>query len=259
MLREWPLYRTVRDLVHAHVGRPAVVMGGGESLHPTLDLVADPARCVYISANDHGAKALRRRGRSGEALAYVLCLDRIEDRCRRELWADGKTGPVWGVPLVSRHMFADYRLLQNPWRDSGRAAAWLARLMGCDPIILAGIDCYSGGTYWHDKTAQSAGRFAAPRDHRARWWELFRASPAQYQASYGGLADALPPVDVLVAPRPKVSHDLCAELEGRWVEFTRPAELTGRPFNRGDVIEVKEAEAIAMVKRGDGRIVDPPA
>lgn len=262
MTRDWPPYRTVRDLVHAHAGRPAVVMGGGPSLLPTLDAVAagrvvGSQAPVYISANDHGAKALRARARADEPLAYVLCLDKIERRCRQEVWEDGRTGPPWGVPLISRHMWADYRLVDVKPRFSGPGAAWFARLIGCDPIILAGMDCYVGDTYWHSAKARSSARFVGIKHHLMLWRRLAQASAANYQVFAGELTKIFTGLDAQPLVTPATREQLLQELGGVMVQFQFNHELSGRPFSQGTTIEVNTAEAEAMQRARMARRVGP--
>jgi len=260
MSRVWPAYRTVRELVHSELGRPAVVMGGGCTLMAALDRIAQPERCVYISANDHGAKALRARNRAGEHLSYVLCLDKIEDRCRREQWEGGRIGPAWNVPLVSRHMFADYRILEYPQRDSGAAAAWFARLLGCAPVILAGMDCYRGGvTYWHTPKAKSSATQFPDEVHLGKWRSLRDRYEAQYQAASGAVSALFPDLDLSVAPSPALRYNVVTDLAGEWMEFLSDHELTGRPFRKGTVIEIKKQEARVLEKKKVARKCEAPA
>jgi hypothetical protein len=259
MSRTWPPYRTIRELVHAHVGRPAVVMGGGASLLPTLDQVPNPAACIYISANDHGARALRARARSGEVLAYVVCLDKIEDRCRREQRKDGRWGAPWNVPLISPHMFGDYRVLGNRFMLTGITSAWLARLMGCDPIYLAGMDNYVGPTYFDNPTAHSTGRYSQPREHLQKWAAMFRHYPANYIAGGQELRKYLPGMDHVAPPSPVPADRLQSEILGRLVEVVQGGEITGRHFPPGVTIELKPAEAEKMSKAGIVRLARPAA
>jgi hypothetical protein len=256
MSREWPPYRTVRELVHVHHGRPAVVLGGGASSHATLDAVPDPDSTIYISANDHGAKALRARGIASERLAYTVCLDKIEQRCRRELWDDGRQGAEWGVPVISKNMWADFRILDAPAPFTGQVAAWLARLMGCDPIILGGMDCYSGPTYWHAPKAKSSGKTAPVKFHVQLWRKLAQTHPANYQAIAGELARVFPPIGAALLHDPPSRGRVARELVGTVVEFQETHELTGRVFPIGTRIEVREGEAQRLVRSKKARVRD---
>lgn len=227
MTEQWAPYRTVRELIHRHRRQPAIVIGGGPSAPSGLKLCPDDA--VAISANDHGFK-LRR-------CDYITALDRIEKRLRPH-----------GVPVISRHLFADYRAHTYPQPSSGILGAWLARLMGCTPIYIVGMDCFSGETYFHDPTAKSSGFSEPPRNHIARWRDFLHKYPAAYAAFDGPLRDQCASID---REYPPGRDRLEREIAGVTIRFHREAMFRAhgfdRPFAAGDVIEVSAAEAQKLI------------
>lgn len=147
-------------LFERHLGQPGVVIGGGPSL---IDQVITlPADAVRIGVNDHGHKALE----AGliDRLDYCVYLDK----------AVGAKLAGRGVPIISSfpdvadYVFARGSDVWQPGFTSG-TAAWLALYMGCDPVILAGMDCYTGPTYFHDAEAKSSGSWQPVNRHLANW------------------------------------------------------------------------------------------
>jgi hypothetical protein len=136
-----------QELVTALFGRweqkPALVIGGGPSVLrdlPRLDLV--PA--LVISANEHGFKQEKFK------VDLVTNVDKIH--CLHKIPMEQILRP-YGVPIVNRHSWADYRL--PDWTlaaNTGLQAIALAALLGANPIIVTGIDMWRGGRlYFHDK------------------------------------------------------------------------------------------------------------
>lgn len=219
-------YKTVRELIHRHRRQPAVVIGGGPSA--PAGLARCPADAIAISANDHGFKL---RG-----CDYIASLDRIEGRLRAH-----------AAPLISRHLFADYRVLVAPQPNSGIVGAWLARLMGCTPIYLVGMDCWSGEAYFHNATAKSSGFSEPPRNHIARWREFLLRFPAAYAAFEGPLKAQCASMEEYPPGRDRLER----EVAGVPVRFHREAIFRAygldRTFGAGDVIEVSAVEAQQLI------------
>lgn len=256
----WPPYRTVRGLVHRHVGRPAVIMGGGESLPAAI--AHCPAQAVYISVNDHGVRLLKDRPALGRQCAYVVACDKIEDRARGDVGRDPTDrakrradGQPWGMPVISRYMWADYRLLFMPAPSSGMAAAWLARLLGCSPIILTGMDLYAAGTYYDDKQAKSSGRTITEKQHFARWCTMIQTYPAQYRVigcspllqKRVGLYSSTEPADA-----PIDDQKLLNELRSVWLKVTRDVLIGQRSFPPGEILELSKAEVDHVMREKKG-------
>lgn len=252
----WPPYRTVRDLIHAHVGRPGVVIGGGPSR--TAAIAATPTDAIFISTNDHGLRELKRHPAPPRRIHYTVACDRIERRARYDI-GKGGDATAWGVPVISRHMWADYRLLFLPGKSSGMAAAWLLRLMGCTPIILTGMDLYTGGTYADDPTARSSGKTVAAVEHLRRWRVLAKAYPAMYRVigCDKRLAADFGYYDPEETPARAVPFKTIAEgIGGRWAQVTRSRLISQRPFDAGPAaIEFSAAEVEELMRDRSGKPV----
>src|SRR5687767_7977679 len=129
-----------------HAGIPAFVLGGGPSL--TVEYAKCPANAVKVSANPHGSK-------------LTIC-DWIVTNCdhsdMREILQPYRT------PTIGPYEGADYALDYPCLPNAGMQAAFVAWVMGCSPIILAGMDCYMTDTdHWEDEPGSGKyGRFAPP-------------------------------------------------------------------------------------------------
>lgn len=94
----------------------------------------------------------------------------------------------WGVPRISPHLWAEYPYLDhsNTYHIANSACfgVWLAHLMGCAKIVVAGVDLYRSA-YFHDATP--IRKVGTERDRLADW---------------AALRDLLPPGLVFVAGGP---------------------------------------------------------
>lgn len=219
---------------------PAVVLGGAPSLPAQLEQCPPRGEAVYLSANDHGARLT--------ACDYLVCHDQRDSRgdpMERTLRA-------FGAPIVSRHIFADYRIMGSVVPDTGIETAWVARLLGCAPIYICGIECFSGqGTYHHDPAARSNGFRIGLDTHLSRWRETLERYPAEYRAMGGPLAERLPTWGAVrngVVPRER----LVADCAGRMVRADKPIVVRHRELPAG-LYELPEREAKRLVKNGKAR------
>jgi hypothetical protein len=228
--------RSVRDLVHAHVGRPAVCLGGGLSLPAQLEQCPPRGEAVYISANDHGARLT--------PCDYIVAHDKIEDRVR-----------PFGLPLISRQLWADYRVLDWPAANSGIIAAWAARLMGCAPIYIVGMDCFAPGVQtYHDKDDPKSGGYAMPQSwHVSRWFKYFGGYHGPYR-TFGTLADVVLPQQRTAGPIAR--EQIVSELRGVWVLLLQPQPIKDFEYPAGP-IELPPREAQRMLKQNRARAYTP--
>jgi len=226
--------------IHRHAGRPAVALGGGASLPlafiPYFNARAIPANALLIDANDHGC-TLARTGliRTPD---YIASVDRIEGRLR-----------AWKVPIVSGRNFADIRLPDLMAFQAGMTAAYVAWVFGCAPIILAGMDCYHGGTYWHEPKGQSSGLRQSVKEHLKRWENIIPVCPgAQFRALNSPLDQLFPPYDPDEPPQPADAAEIRDRLHG---QFKRVRLLRAwMRFKAGAVLELPEREAANFVHGG---------
>lgn len=158
--------KPLAELVLRHVGRPAVILGGGMSLPEQIKVA--PPNAIYVAANEHACVMKL-------PCDYIVAVDNIEDKLR-----------AFGKPIISSRQWADYRMFKQPVTNSGCCAAFCAWAMGCAPIILVGMDCYKGGTYCHDPKAKSSGVVTPLANHIGRWQKLRGIIPLAAIRSAGG-------------------------------------------------------------------------
>lgn len=220
---------SLRPYVHRHVGRPAVCIGGGPSAPWVYLFGGVPAEPVVFSANDHGY-------RLGLPVDYVAaCDDGMGEVCR-----------PYGKPIISPKRWADIRDIHRVDNNSGRLAVYAAWVMGCAPIVLVGMDCYDGPTYFDRPHANSAGLRRTPEQHADRWQQLVEKMPgAMIRATAGPLLKRFPRFD----PEEPVEHISPAEVieprvAGERIRFTRLVpHWHGRRFDPGTEWEFRDAEA----------------
>ena len=110
-----------------HAGKLGVVLGGGPSLPEHIKLI--PENAVLFGVNYHASKLID--------CDYIVFNDPVD--------YSGLKGQK-----VSR-----FRELSDIYRDSpkglnsGVIATLFALETGCNPVILAGMDCYQGQSYFH--------------------------------------------------------------------------------------------------------------
>ncbi len=143
----------VSRLIDRHHGKLAVIVGGGPSAPSDLKKIPGVAQAVIISANVHAFK-LRLKPE------YIWCKDHLRiqpgylDKGRVREYMESELRP-YGVPIVGPNFWCDYRAIDWPLTqfNSGQQALAFACMLGCSPIVPIGMDCFQGGTYWHDKEA----------------------------------------------------------------------------------------------------------
>ena len=136
-------------------GVPAAVLGGGPSLPEDLKRV--PKNAVLIAVNYHALRLVDA--------PFMVYND------------EPKTDPE----LLSGVMkFKGVRVSPDPTSDvefdvpvwtgfySSNTAAWLALWMGCDPVILCGMDCYQGDRVYFHEYSHDTPCFHYPLDHHLR-------------------------------------------------------------------------------------------
>jgi hypothetical protein len=164
--------RPISDLVHRCIGRAGVAIGGGVSLPPQYRSV-ESLNAVHAAANQHGCVM-------GYRVDYIVSVDPDTSKIMRS----------YRLPVISpRRASADYLLFPNQhtgFNSSGVWAAFVLWLMGCAPIILTGMDCFSGGTYCHDLKAKSSGTGSSVEQHLRKWHKLKASCPRGAFRSAGG-------------------------------------------------------------------------
>lgn len=218
-------------------------MGGGSSLPlafiPHFNPAGIPSDAVLVDANDHGCQ-LARTGliRTPDFCAVV---DRIEGRIRK-----------WKVPIVAGRNFADIRLPDLMGFQAGMTAAYVLWAFGCSPILLAGMDLYDGGTYWHDHNADSAGRSQSVKEHVKRWERIIPVCKgAMFRAINGPLVDLFgkyDPNEPIIPPLPTQEVKEMLAVHFKRVRLLRSYDQ----FQVGDVVELPIAEVERLIHSGRG-------
>lgn len=169
----------IADLASAASGRPAILVAAGPSLHRNIEELARPGvreRCVIIAVQTV-LKTLLERGIKPH---FVMALDhadlsaRFYEGLREEdvegvtLVVEPKANPAIleafpGAIRCPREALLDSLLGSGMARDRGEItpgatvahmAYYLARHLGCDPVILVGQDLgFTDGQYYHAHAA----------------------------------------------------------------------------------------------------------
>lgn len=225
--------RLLSELALRYEGRTIAVLGGGESLPEHLSRL--PGGALLLSANDHGCMLA--------ACDYVVCMDDIEERLRRT-----------GTPIIGRHWWADFRIQEyERVGNSGVLGAWVAWVLGGHPILLAGMDCYQGGTYHHAPAAKSSGRHISLEKHLEDWSGLRQRLPAAWIRSMGGPTAAVfgewSPDEPVPQPQADLARRALRRLQPVSVRTQEGARLGGERVPAGVVVPVSESEAQRMWRR----------
>ena len=149
------LMSTFRD---KFAGRSAAVLGGGPSL--PSDLARVPNQAILITVNYHALQLCHP--------SFMVYNDQPESDPR--LLAAVSSFP--GL-RVSPDPSSDIQFDVPVWTGSysSNTATWFALWMGCNPVILCGMDCYQGPrVYFHDYDHDSPA-FHYPLEDQLRPWK----------------------------------------------------------------------------------------
>jgi len=142
-----------------YAGKPAAVLGGGPSLPEDLKKV--PKGSVLIAVNYHALRLV-------DAEFMVFNDDPLGDP---RLFAAAKD--FGGVRVNPDKNFSDVEFDVPVWTGffSSNTAAWFALWMGCDPVILCGMDCYQGDRVYFHEYSHDTPAFHYPLDHYLDPWK----------------------------------------------------------------------------------------
>lgn len=170
------------DLENAHAGRPAAVLGGGTSLAADLQLM--PPDSVLIAANHHASCI-------GIDPDYIVFMDKPLHF--PNLWQVLKD--YSGTKVTHDLRYTDVSMAGvDYWNgpNTGLVATWLACFMGCDPVVLCGMDLYQNEKKYCHPGEPDKAIYRIPLDeHLKRWKAGFRRCPGieRVRAVSGPLVD----------------------------------------------------------------------
>lgn len=148
------------ELKNIHVGRTAAVLGGGPSLPGDLERV--PSGSVLIAVNYHALYYCEPM--------YMVYNDAPETNpLQVKAVHEHTTIHVSPAPEPTSDVEFD---VPNVWTGffSSNTAAWLALWMGCNPVILCGMDCYQGSQKHCPPSTYDSEMFHMPLDFYVRPW-----------------------------------------------------------------------------------------
>ncbi len=227
------MQRLVTELLHRWAGRPILVIGGGPSVLRDLPLLKERPACV-ISANEHAFK---------QQYFHVDLVTNVDKRhCLLKEPMEKILRP-YGVPIVNRHTWADYRL--PDWTmagNTGMQAIALAALLGASQVIVTGIDMWQGGrVYFYDRGAKApkpkAPKSAMKRRSKEKVAPLKHfCAGAHIRPMSGPLTQwfkQYDPAEVLKPARP-IAYRLRLEQETKEVlcEVTHPFRMSNDDYTR---------------------------
>jgi len=144
-------------LLDRYFGKPAAVLGGGPSLPE--DMKRLPEKCIFIAVNYHALHLCKPH--------FIVYNDQPEsDPLLFE--AIQKTKAIKVSPDPSSDIKFDIPVWTGFY--SSNTAAWFALWLGCDPVILCGMDCYQGEVKYFHPYKNDVPVFYYPLEHHLRPW-----------------------------------------------------------------------------------------
>lgn len=151
--------KLLSTMINCHHGTPGAILGGGPSLWRDMERL--PAGCKLFAVNHHALMI-------GVDADYLVYNDDPGDDTPDLLAA---VESFRGVRL-SPHVTSDVLFDVPVWTGfySSNTAAWIALYMGCDPVILCGMDCYQGDVKYCHAYSHYIAPFDYPLDDHLRPW-----------------------------------------------------------------------------------------
>lgn len=151
------------EMRNKHKARAAAVLGGGPSLIEDMRRV--PSGSVLIAVNYHGLYHCPEVfGRDPDYMVFndAPSTNPLMERAVNE----------HRVTHVSPEPTSDVLFDVEVWTGhySSNTAAWFALWMGCNPVILCGMDCYQGAVKHCPPSTYHSPMFDMPLDFYTRPW-----------------------------------------------------------------------------------------
>lgn len=149
------------DLHNTQEGRPAAVLGGGPSL--SGDMSHLPANCILIAVNYHALEI-------GIRADYMVYNDHPDGGANAKEMI--KAIRDFDGLKVSPKPSSDVEFDVEVWTGfySSNTATWFALWLGCDPVILCGMDCYQGESLYCHPSDADCPVFHYPLENHLRPW-----------------------------------------------------------------------------------------
>ncbi len=250
-------------------GRPAIVVGAGPSLDDNLPALAEASRSAVLVAAD---TALRPLLAAGIAPHLVVAVDPAELNAQHladltgvdavHLVAEGSLHPSAFPPFDGR-TFTFKVSDHDPWPwlrqaggDRGRLQAWgsvitsafdLARRMGCDPVLFAGLDL----AFTHDRPYCTHTTFdrvwlSSIAAHGCSWEHVFEDYFSRVAIEWA--------IDVngtrvrttrhLLAFRRWLVEQMAADVERRYINATGAGMLYGTRIEQAPMAQILGGTAV---------------
>lgn len=163
----------ITELKDKYFGRPAAVLGGGPS--DRSDFARLPKDTILIAVNNHALFYCKPD--------YMVFMDIPNTQEFPELAHAVET---FDGLRVSQTPLSDIYIKSAKYWDGGFSstlATWFACYLGCDPVILCGMDCYQGAVkYSHPRDDFYHPAMDAPlEDHLNAWRPALLNCPYPYR------------------------------------------------------------------------------
>lgn len=139
--------------------RPAAVLGGGPSLLGDM-MIGLPAECLLIAVNYHAFQycdpdfmVYNDHPGAGPEL-----LEAVQNPRAVRVSPDPTSDIVFDVDVWTGFY-------------SSNTATWFALWLGCDPVILCGMDCYQGEAVYCHPHDRDEPCYHYPLEHHLRPWK----------------------------------------------------------------------------------------
>ena len=153
------MIKTLLSSMHnQYAGRPAAILGGGPSLPEDMQKL--PKDCLLIAVNYHAFYYCEPTYMVYNDTPETNPLQVIAVREHKAIHVSPEptTDVVFDVPDVWTGFF------------SSNTATWFALWLGCDPVILCGMDCYQGPVKHCPPSTYHSPMFEMPLDFYTRPW-----------------------------------------------------------------------------------------
>lgn len=150
--------KKLSSMRNKYQGRAAAILGGGPSLPE--DIKRLPKDCLLIAVNYHAFYYCKP--------VYMVYNDAPETNPLQVI-AVNEHKAIHVSPEPSTDVIFD---VPDVWTGffSSNTATWFALWMGCDPVILCGMDCYQGPVKHCEPSTYHSPMFDMPLDFYTRPW-----------------------------------------------------------------------------------------